>query len=150
MATQYTAGITQGQAWTAAIANQIGAVWETWTPVVKQPSSLTLTNNVSRYMQIQKLVIATAYVTITGTGTAPNGVLMSLPITAKETTTMDGFGWIYDASATTIYNVTAYGGTTEVTLIYSPNTTGGTFGNNPSLALANNDQIRVTFVYEAA
>ena len=32
MATQYTAGITQGQAWTAAIANQIGATQETWAP----------------------------------------------------------------------------------------------------------------------
>ena len=77
MATQYTAGIVTGQKWTAAIANQIGAAWETWTPTVTQSGSVTCTVTYAKYAQIQKLVVASAYLTVTGTGTANNPVLVS-------------------------------------------------------------------------
>lgn len=152
MATQYTAGITQGQAWTADIANQIGAAWETWTPTVTQSATVTCTNTLSRYGRIQKIIFATTYLTVTGAGTAGNNVLVSLPVNVQTFSgQIIGTGFVYDASATTVYNVTAYpASSSTVNLMYTPNLTGGGFGSNPAVTLAVNDQIRLMFTYEAA
>lgn len=83
MATQYTAGITQGQAWTAAIANQIGAAWETWTPTMGATAG-TITSGTlirARYAQIQKIVFARLEYSITTAGTAAGAALtFTLPI----------------------------------------------------------------------
>jgi len=130
----------------------IGAAWTSWTPTVTQSGSVTVTNTASRYNQIQKLVYATSYLTVTGSGTGGNNVIVSIPVTAQSNgNAMVGFGWIYDASATTIYNCTVtLENTTTAKFWYSPNTTGGAFGTNPNVALANTDQIRFTLIYEAA
>jgi hypothetical protein len=152
MATQYTAGIVQGQKWTAAIANQIGAAWETWTPTVTQSAAVTVTNTASRYGRVQNLVYATTYLTVTGTGTAANDVIASLPVTAQSGgNTMVGFGFFYDASAVTLYTcVATLASSTTVRFYTSPNGTGGAWGSNPSVGLANSDQLRFTYIYEAA
>jgi hypothetical protein len=152
MATQYTAGFVQGQKNTAAIMNQIGAAWETWTPTLTQSATVTFTNTSSRYMRIQKLVIAQTYLTVSGAGTAGQNVLVGLPVTAQNASgQIAGYGWLYDASTTTVYNVIAYmTATTSVSLMYTPNATGGAFGSNPAVTLGASDQVRLSFVYEAA
>jgi hypothetical protein len=90
MATQYTAGITQGQVWTAAIANQIGAVWETWTPTFTPTSGTITTASLTRarYAQIQKIVFARLDYVVTTAGTAAGAFLdFTLPITAASYST---------------------------------------------------------------
>lgn len=151
MATQYTAGLSVGQVLTAATMNSIGAAWETWTPAVVQSGAVTSTNTASSYMRIQKLVIAQAYVTITGTGTGANVVTVSLPVTAKAgNNAVIAFGWIYDSSTTTQYTVMGQlPTTTTISFLYSQ-ASGSAWGVAPNIALAANDQIRFTAIYEAA
>jgi len=87
MATQYTAGIVQGQKWTAAIANQIGAAWETWTPTYSASSGsfTTVTTNAARYCRIQQLVIVHINATVSSIGSASGFMQFTLPITAQRT-----------------------------------------------------------------
>ncbi len=63
---------------------------------------------------------------------------------------MVGFGWIYDASATTFYNVTGYLSSTTQVAFIDNNNAGGSFGANPAVTAAASDQMRVAFMYEAA
>lgn len=151
MATQYTAGLSQGQKNTAAIMNSIGAVWETWTPAVTQSGAVTATVTLGRYMRIQKLVIAVAKLSITGTGTTNNAVKVSLPITAKDSGQIVGQGFIYDASTNLTYLVAAESDTTTTTRFYTDGTAGASFwGQTPNVAITNLDQINITLMYEAA
>lgn len=151
MATQYNAGLSQGQKNTAAIMNSIGAAWETWTPAVTQSGAVTATTTLGRYMRIQKLVIAVAKMTITGTGTANNAVTLSLPITANNTGQMIGSGFIYDSSANLLDLVICEGATTTTAKFYRDGVASGSFwGIDRNVALANNDVISVTLMYEAA
>lgn len=151
MATQYTAGITQGQVWTAEIANQIGAAWETWTPVFTQSNTPAITINVARYGRIQKTVFGTAYITLAGAGTAANAWVLTLPITAQASNGVTvAYGWIYDANVTTFYNVTGYLLSATTMAFIDNNNTGGSFGQNPAVTAAASDQMRVAFMYEAA
>ena len=151
MATQYNAGLTSGQVLTAATMNSIGAAWETWTPTVTQSGAVTATTTLGRYMRIQKLVIAVAKMTITGTGTANNAVTLSLPITANNTAQMIGSGSIYDSSANLLDLVICEGATTTTTKFYRNGAGGAAFwGIDPNVALGSGDVISVTFMYEAA
>ena len=152
MATQYNAGLTSGQVLTAATMNSIGAAWETWTPAVTQSGAVTATTTYAKYMRIQKLVIASAYMSITGTGTANNAVEMSLPITAASSSAqIIGSGIIFDDSATKVYVVSAAIYSTTKAIFYADQMgTGGVWGVDPNLALANADQVRVLLTYEAA
>lgn len=151
MATQYTAGITQGQVWTAAIANQIGAVWETWTPTITQTGNVTFTQAAqSYYGRIQKIVFAAVYLTVTGAGTIGSQVTVSLPVTARTPLVPVGQGFIYDASAATNYVVTSVADTTTTAYFFYTNASGNAWGVAPNVALANGDQIRIQFMYEAA
>lgn len=143
MATQYTAGIVQGQKWTAAIANQIGAAWEPWTPNFRPESGAwtTASTQNARYCQIQKLWIATAQLTITAFGTGNGAVFFTLPASARSpisTNQSIGFGreTALTGNAFTVYT----NGTTEGVI---------RFFNNGNTANANN--IYPIFIaYEAA
>lgn len=150
MATQYTAGLTAGQVLTAATMNQIGAAWETWAPVVAQPGGIAGTVNFARYTRIQKLVIGTFSIAITGAGTAGNALSISLPITANTLTAVHGSGLLYDASATTMYNGTFYNVTSTAAWFIGDWASVGVWGTIPGLGIANGDVWRGTFVYEAA
>ena len=88
MATQYTAGIVQGQKWTAAIANQIGAAWETWNPTFTPSSGAftTVTTTFARYGRIQNTVYVSMDVTLTNVGTGTGVLFFTLPITARTGT----------------------------------------------------------------
>lgn len=101
MATQYTAGITQGQVWSADIANQIGAAWETWTPTISSNAGTITTSvlNGAKYARIQKTVFAWFDVSITTAGTAAgNYLVLTLPITAR--TTLRNIGSAREINAT--------------------------------------------------
>lgn len=84
MATQYTAGLTSGQTLTAAIMNQIGAAWETYTPTVTAGSGTitTVGTRNAKYMRIQKMVIVNYDITITTNGTGALWISLTKPITS--------------------------------------------------------------------
>ena len=150
MATQYTAGLSSGQVLTAAIMNQIGAVWVDYTPTLTQNVTVTKTINNARYCQIQKTIIGCVQLVMTSAGTAGQFVNVGLPIAAKTTgvANMAGNGYIYDASTNTIYNVVGVVNTSTTMAFYYQ--TGNFWGSSPNIALASSDQISVFFTYEAA
>jgi hypothetical protein len=126
MATQYTAGLAQGQKLTAAIMNQIGAAWETWTPTYSASGGgafTTVTTTIARYAQIQKLVFVNIDATVTTLGTASGFMQFSLPITANRARQMGVFreiavigqmGAIDNLNTTTAAFILYAGGNTAV------------------------------------
>ena len=154
MATQYTAGITQGQNWTAAIANQIGAAWETWTPIVRQGTTtfgISVVSGSARYTRIQKLVIAKAYIQITsGTGQLSTPFRVSLPINNNGVDGAFGNAWIYDSSIATAYHAIALWYDSSSVVFAGDWSGGGTFGTVPATQVTTNDYINALMIYEAA
>jgi len=149
MATQYTAGLSSGQILTAAIMNQIGAAWVDFTPTLTQNVTVTKTTTVARYCQIQKTVVGNMKLDVTGAGTAGQFVLTGLPLAARSAnSSMVMWGFIYDASANTVYNVSGFlASTTTVYFLYQ---TGNAWGSSPNIALASGDQLNLAFSYEVA
>lgn len=152
MATQYTAGLVQGQKNTAAIMNSIGAAWESYTPTLTQPGAIGKTVNYAKYAQIQKIVVAVVQVTVTGAGTATSAVEIGLPINASTTTGLRvGTGTIYDASTNTMYNSSmVLAGATNRLWFVGDWSGGNVFGAVPAIGIANGDQISFMVIYEAA
>jgi hypothetical protein len=149
MATQWTAGTTSGQVLTAATLNTIGAAWVDYTPTLTQSATVTKTINYARYCQFQKTIIVQVHLTATGAGTAANEVLLGLPITSTTATARTiGTGFVFDASTTTLYNCSAILNSTTTAKFYYQ--AGFGWGFSPNIALANNDQITFTLIYEAA
>jgi len=131
--------------------SDIGKAWSTWTPTVTQTGNVTFTQTAqSYYGQIQKVVFASIYLTVTGTGTAGSHVIVSLPVTARTSFVPVGQGFIYDSSTATNYVVTSVADTTTTAYFFYTNASGNAWGVAPNVGLANNDQIRIQFMYEAA
>jgi hypothetical protein len=150
MATQYTAGLVTGQVLTAATMNSIGAVAETYTPTVTQLGAVTGTVNIGRYQRIQNMVNVWVQINITGTGTANNSLVVSLPITAKNTSAQLGIAGIYDASVGAMYMAWCFS-TTSTSVVFAGDWAGpGTWGTIPNLAIGNSDAIWLNLSYEAA
>jgi hypothetical protein len=59
-------------------------VWTSWTPTVTQAGSITKTVTYARYIKLGRLVIAQAYLAITGAGSSATAVTVSLPVTAAQ------------------------------------------------------------------
>ena len=149
MATQWTAGTTSGQVLTAATLNTIGAAWVDYTPTLTQSATVTKTIGSARYCQIQKTVIATVRLTVTGAGTALQFVQLGLPIAARSANnTPTGMMTVYDSSANLIYNLMPQ--LVNVNEVLGYYQVGNAFGSNPAVTLAVNDQIFASFMYEVA
>jgi len=149
MATQWTAGTTSGQVLTAATLNTIGAAWVDYTPTLTQGAAVAKTITYARYCQIQKTIIVELFLIATAAGTAATEVAVGLPIaTQGQTGLVIGTGFIFDTSSGILYNCSAINPTTTTTKFHYQS--GTTWGFSPNIALANGDQIRFTFTYEAA
>lgn len=147
MAQQWVAGTVAGQVLTAATLNTIGAQWESYTPTLTQSVTVTKTTSYARYCQFQKTVIVQVYLVATSAGTAAQEVVVGLPLTATGSTGRAiGTGFIYDASANVIYNMTSFLATTTTAKFFWQSGFG--FGFSPNIALANGDQLAFTFTYE--
>ncbi len=149
MATQWTAGTTSGQVLTAATLNTIGAAWVDYTPTLTQGVAVTKTISYARYCQFQKTVIVQVLLIATSAGTAAAEVAIGLPLTATGSLNRaNGTGFVYDASANIIYNMTSFLNSTTTAKFYYQSGFG--FGTSPAVTLANTDQLSFTFIYEAA
>jgi hypothetical protein len=130
--------------------NSIGAVAETWTPVVTQGVNVTYTNVYARYQRIQNVVFVYARLNVTSAGTANNPVTVSIPVAAKNTLGPAGNFSIYDNSASTPYNGFAFLPTSTTITSVGDWASIGVWGTIPNLAIANGDAIWINLSYEAA
>ena len=135
--------------------SDIGKAWTSWTPTLTQGTTTfsTSARSSSRYVQINKLVIAVGAVTInSGTGQSGQPLAISLPVAPYVTVyNMFGGAWIYDASTATAYNSSVYGISGTSTVGFLGDWSGGnSWGNTPSIQATTSDEVRAYFVYEAA
>jgi hypothetical protein len=155
MATQWTAGTISGQVLTAATLNTIGAVWETWTPVWTASTTNPVIGNGSisgNYCRFNKTVIAEGSIIMGSTTTYGTGTYrISLPFgTAVVTNGSVGYATLFDASAGYIaYTGLATQSSTSVFEFRIGNGL-GQFAPTVPITLANADQFRFTFIYQAA
>lgn len=158
MATQWTAGLSAGQVLNASTLNQLGAVWETWTPAltasVTNPTLGTGSAAVGRYGRINKTIFGQLGINFGTAGVAQGSgfYFVSVPFTTQATGTTIGHGYIFDASASLIRHVVALMDNTSRMGLWIDNSTNfAVSATNPFAGgFAASDQIRVVFEYEAA
>lgn len=78
-----------------------GGAWTSWTPTITQSGSVAFTNTGSRYARYGRTIHASFYMTVTGSGTGANNIVISLPVTAAAGFCAFGVGVLFDTSATT-------------------------------------------------
>jgi hypothetical protein len=133
-----------------------GGAWTTWTPTITQSGSVTCTVNRATYGRWGRMIQATAFLTVTGTGTASNAVVIGgLPAAAAYSTGSIGYGAISDLSATRTYpGIAALSSTTAFVFLGTSTVSAdiqlGVATSAFTAALANTDQISFTIMYEAA
>ena len=154
MATQYTAGIVQGQKWTAAIANQIGAAWESYTPTWKGgATTITATVTYAKYAQINKMVIVQMTLVATGAGAA-NGIWTCTYPSGLAPANNSGYRPIgtinFQDAGTAFYsgNAVVYDATTFAGLAYGGANYMG--AGTPALTIASGDRFEAQLIYEVA
>jgi hypothetical protein len=126
------------------------SAWTSWTPTLTQPGAITKTVSGAHYVQIGKLVVANFYLTVTGTGTGTNAVTVGLPVACARTALIIGSGTIFDANVTTSYSGQWFNTATTSCIFVGDWSGQNAWGVTPNLALAANDLIRGTVIYEAA
>ena len=134
-----------GDVLTAADLNAIG-VWDTYTPVLKQSGTRSATVNYARYCVINKLCILNVDLTCTTAGSAGNKITVTMPFGAGSI--VSGSGVFYDASLTDVRLLAVAEQTGEFEFFVEESTGFGGFGSDPSLALAANDIISFSVMYE--
>ena len=157
MATQWTAGLTDGTALPAATLNTIGAAWETYTPTFTTAGTQPAIGNgtlTGRYARINKLIVAQINFLAGSTTTyGTSKLLFGLPFT--NTTNLNAFfpiafGYIQDASTANVY--TCVGDRSnevgKVGARYSGLGNYGDVSGTVPFTFAVNDQIMLTCVYE--
>lgn len=134
-------------------AKHTGDAWNTWTPTLTQSGSVTVTVARATYFRAGRLIHFNAVLSVTGSGTSSNEVLMSLPVTAASSAfIIGGGGYLTDASASTQYPGLPYLKTTTTIGLLPSATTGlgllGALGF--TAALASGDVVAISATYEAA
>jgi hypothetical protein len=133
--------------------SSIGA-WTNYTPQVDQ-GVVNMTKSIvyARYVQIGKTVMGAIALVMTSAGTAGQPMSITLPVATAYVNVAVGSGFVVK-TGTKVYNGTwNYWTTTKVTLVVDDGNSSGPgagWGQLPNLALASNDIIRGTFMYEVA
>lgn len=133
----------------------ISPAWTSYTPTLTQSGAVTKTVDRAKYVQIGKIVHVSVFLTVTGTGTANNGITITLPVTGVAGSGSSlGVGRVYDASANLIYRGITVATSTSVVEIQAPGSTvGGGLGTTATpftAALASSDVVEFSATYEAA
>jgi hypothetical protein len=135
--------VWNGTAWLYSLTPQTleAGAWQAWTPTMSATSGTftTVTVNLARYTQIQKLVIAKIDFTITTIGTATGLPRFTLPVTSATTSTMV-MGSFRETSQSGFTGVISYNSTTAAVMHKHDN----------SNHLAASNRYEGTFTYEAA
>jgi hypothetical protein len=127
------------------------AAWTTWTPAIVQSGARTVTVTHARYLEIGKMVIAKANLTITQTGSAGNAISCSLPLQHAATGDIALGSFFYIRTGVTRYVGTclANNNFTSPGIIFHQ-TGPNVLGVDPNFATANDDRLTFTVTYEAA
>lgn len=132
----------------------IGAWQPSFNPTIDQGATANITHtlNLSEWRYDGPMIDWCFYLTLTGNGTVGSAVLVDLPVAALSggSGPVFGSGIIYDASATTIYTTTIGVASTTQIVFWTSVVAGVPFGQFPTTALANGDQLRGTVRYRWA
>jgi hypothetical protein len=132
------------------------ATFTSWTPQIDQGATTNIakTVNYARYLKIGRFVLASAHMSITGTGTTNNAVIVTLPSGANIASTAIialGSGRVVDQSVADYQVIAIRQSATSIVFVNAAgNTAGGVVGINPNFALASPDVITFTIMYEAS
>lgn len=134
---------------------QVPGPWTDYTPTLTQSGAVTKTVTRAKYIQLGKTVHVNVYLTITGTGTANNVVLVGLPVASVADGITIGAGRIYDASGPDLLyrSVMCLASTTTVRFEGGNTTLANGLGGSGqpfSAALASGDIVEFTGTYEVA
>lgn len=132
------------------VAAQGAPYVETWVPQLVQSGNRTSTVNYAEYQRHGNWVTGSVSVIATQAGSAGNEIGLSPPFTAAQGAFLSvGAGFIFDASANLDYSGTVALSTTT-RMVVLPHNVAGAVGITPSFALANPDEINMSFAYRAA
>lgn len=130
--------------------------WTAWTPVLTQGVTVSTSTNACRYIQIGNLVVVKGNITASSAGTANEFIGISLPSTPINAagSMASGVAKIRDASANlATVGVCDFYGLPDLSFgsgLSTAVTTWALTGANFAVALANNDNITFTAMYEVA
>ena len=119
--------------------------FSSWTPTITQGSSVAKTS-VSYYTQIGKLVIAYAFLGITGSGTPGSVITLTLPAAPAAAGRGGGSWWHYDPGNT---NYTGFADIAASSIRLFRDVNGQQHGVNAG-TLSSGDTVTVVVTYEAA
>lgn len=128
--------------------------WTSYTPTLTQSATVTKTVNHAQYFKIGRLVVGQVLLTVTGTGTASNAVVIGLPVAAAVGTATFGSGYIGDTSAGLYFAGSLWPLSTTTVGVLPGNAAGTAFlvgaGGSMSAALASGDTVQLNFMYQSA
>lgn len=144
--------------WNAEVRDPLLALtgaWTTWTPTVTQSGTVTYTGTYAKYIRVGGFLVCRALLDVTGTGTASNDILCTLPVDMAYATSsylILGAGWIRDDSTGNDYPCLPVpsGVANRVAFKRSDADHTANVGNDPDFALASGDKISFFVVVEAA
>jgi hypothetical protein len=124
------------------------AAWTSWTPVIKQSATVSITNNRSRYIKVGRLVIATFDVSCTSSGTASNAMVIEFGSIATAAAANSAYGSyrIFDTGITNYVGTLVAASTTAMNFYQDGNGNPLGFGQQ----FTSGDSLQGTFVYESA
>jgi hypothetical protein len=131
----------------------VTGAWGTWTPTVTQSGSVTVTITEARYKKIGRTVYLRANLSVTGSGTGANPVVIGgLPYTAQQAEYVEiGVGHIFDFSAGDDFTGIVRFRNTNNTLEMLNTRANGTLGSSGFTAgLAASDIVSFSGHYEAS
>lgn len=127
--------------------------WTSYTPTLTQSGAVTKTVTYAKYQRVGRLITVTCFLTVTGSGTANNPVIVGLPVAAASSTTNLPMGtmFVFDNGTAWYHGVCLLSTTTSVWgLANADNVYLGQTGGDFAAALANTDVVGINVTYEAA
>lgn len=124
-----------------------------WTPVVTQSNTPTLSVEYAGYQKVGRWVTVLVSVNITSAGTANNAVTMTFPASAGTLASYRvlGTGAIYDASVGLWYSgAVFYNSATTFAIAANGQANLGAAGTSFTAALANGDKVAASFQFYTA
>jgi len=156
--------MAQKTAWTGAALTESdintylmheGGAFSTWTPVVVQSATPTLTVSRAVYGRAGRYIYGDAYVTLTSGGTGANIITITVPVAIASSSgnTIIGHGWVFDQSTGFFYfGLLLRQSSTTVSFLRYAEGAGATYlgTHGFTAALASSDILSIQFAYEAS
>lgn len=125
--------------------------WQGYTPALNQGVAVAKTVNYARYMKVGRLVVASFYLTVTGTGTAATVIEVGTPTTGVNVGLPGwGNGMVFDSSVSTFWHGPAILSTVNTAKFAAYNAGNYLGAGGMTAALAAGDIVSGVIVYESA